>query len=116
MSSAPHLQLFRPATWSRSQGFSSLIERLEMHDPRLVRTISVPRVSFQHQERLPPALLSNSGLSYEELTWAAPFSVQAQLKRLADLLVAATLLLLTAPFITLFCCSFDLARRSCCVL
>ena len=33
------------------------------------------------------------------MPWAAPFSVQAQLKRLADLLVAAVLLLLTAPFV-----------------
>ena len=33
------------------------------------------------------------------MPWAAPFSVQAQLKRLADLFVAAALLLLTAPFI-----------------
>ena len=31
----------------------------------------------------------------------APFSVQAQLKRMADLLVAALLLLLTAPFVLL---------------
>ena len=35
------------------------------------------------------------------MPWAAPFSVQAQLKRLADLLIAALLLLLTAPFVCL---------------
>ena len=55
----------------------------------------------KHQERLPPALLADSGLLYDELPWAAPFSVQAQLKRLADLLVAGALLLLTAPFVAL---------------
>ena len=53
----------------------------------------------KQQERLPPALLTDFGLSYDEIPWSAPFSVQAQLKRLADLLVAATLLLLTTPFV-----------------
>ena len=66
--------------------FSGLIERLEMQDPRLVQTISVIHLFEKQQERLPPALLADSGLSYDEMPWAAPFSVQAQLKRLADLL------------------------------
>ena len=55
----------------------------------------------KQQERLPPALLADSSLSYDEMPWAAPFSVQAQLKRLSDLLVAGVLLLLTAPFVGL---------------
>ena len=80
---------------------SCLIERLEIQDPRLVQTISVINLFEKQQERLPPALLADSGLLYEEIPWAAPFSVQAQLKRLADLLVAAALLLLTAPFVGL---------------
>ena len=46
-------------------------------------------------------LLADSGCSYDELPWAAPFSVQAQLKRLADLFVAVALLLLTSPFVGL---------------
>ena len=45
--------------------------------------------------------MADSGLLYDEIPWAAPFSVQAQLKRLADLLVAVALLLVTAPFIGL---------------
>ena len=78
---------------------SRLIERLEMQDPRLVLIISVISLFEQQQERLPPALLADFLVSYEELPWAAPFSVQAQLKRLADLLVAVALLLLTAPLL-----------------
>ena len=85
----------------RDPSLSGLIERLEMQDPRLVQTMSVISLFEQQQERLPPALLADSVLSYDELPWAAPFSVQAQLKRLADLLVAAALLLLTAPFVGL---------------
>ena len=80
---------------------SRLIECLEMRDPRLVQTISVIRLFEQHQERLPPALLSDSGLLYHELPWAAPFSVQVQLKRLADLFVSIVLILLSAPFVAL---------------
>tara|TARA_B100000674_G_scaffold499057_1_gene541345 strand:- start:7710 stop:9068 length:1359 start_codon:yes stop_codon:yes gene_type:complete len=80
---------------------SDLIKRLEIQDPRCLQTISVISLFEKRQERLPPALLADSGLSYDELPWAAPFSVQAQLKRLADLLVAGALLLLTAPFVGL---------------
>ena len=79
---------------------SGLIKRLEINDPRFVQTISVISLFEQQQERLPPALLADSSLLCDELL-AAPFSVQAQLKRLADLLVATTLLLLTAPFVGL---------------
>ena len=45
--------------------------------------------------------MAESGLSYDKLPWAAPFSVQAQLKRLADLLVAVTLIMITTPFVAL---------------
>ena len=80
---------------------SGLIERLEIQDPSVVQTISVISLFEQQQERLPPALLADSGFSYEELPWVAQLSVQVQLKRLADLLVSAILLLLTAPFVGL---------------
>ena len=85
----------------RDSFFSDLIERLEMLDPRFVQTISVISLFESQQERIPPVLLADSGLLFDELPWADPFSVQVQLKRLADLLVAALLLLLTAPFVGL---------------
>ena len=62
----------------RDSSLSGLIKRLEINDPRFVQTISVISLFEQQQERLPPALLADSGLSCEELPWAAPFSVQAQ--------------------------------------
>tara|TARA_B100000674_G_scaffold486723_1_gene495756 strand:+ start:173 stop:1531 length:1359 start_codon:yes stop_codon:yes gene_type:complete len=80
---------------------SGLIEHLEVQDPRLVQTISLISLFERQQERLPPFLLGDSGLSYEDLPWAAPLSVQGQLKRLSDLFLAAALLLLAAPFIGL---------------
>ena len=79
----------------------SLLASLETRDPRQVRVISVLSLFEQQQERLPPALMAATVLIYDDLPWAATFSVQAQLKRMADLLLAAVLLLLTAPFVLL---------------
>ena len=78
-----------------------LLERSELSDPRQLRVLSVISLFDQQQERLPPLLIAEDGLAYDDLPWAATFSVQAQLKRLADLLVAAALLLITAPFVLL---------------
>ena len=75
-----------------------LLESLEMRDPRVVRSVSVLRLFEQQQERLPPVLMGDVSFTYDDLPWASTFSVQAQLKRLADLLVAALLLLITVPF------------------
>ena len=77
-----------------------LLESLDMRDPRLVRCVSALSLFEQQQERLPPALMGDTPFTYDDLPWAATFSVQAQLKRMADLLVAALLLLITAPFMT----------------
>ena len=82
-----------------NQSILQLIERLEIEEHRQIKIISVISLFEKHQERLPPALLADSGLTFDEIPWAAPFSVQRQLKRLADLWVAAALILLTAPFV-----------------
>ena len=76
-----------------------LLESLEVRDPRDVRIVSVLSLFEQQQERLPPMLMRDVSYTYDDLPWAALFSVQAQLKRMADLVVAVVLLLLTAPFI-----------------
>ena len=78
-----------------------LLASLEKRDPRLVRALSVLSLFEHHQERMPPVLMAESILVYDDLPWAASFSVQAQLKRMADLVVAGVLLLLTAPFVFL---------------
>ena len=85
----------------RDLSLSYLFERLDIQDPRICRTLSVINLFERQQERLPPALLSDSGFSFDEIPWAAQFSFQAQLKRLADLVLAAALLLFTAPFVAL---------------
>ena len=78
-----------------------LLDSMEMRDPRQVRVLSVLSLFEQQQDRLPPVLMGDTVLTYDDLPWAEPFSVQAQLKRAADLLLAAVLLILTAPFVLL---------------
>ena len=82
----------------RRDSSQRLLLEPEMRDPRVVRSVSVLRLFEQQQERLPPVLMGDVPFTYDDLPWASTFSVQAQLKRLADLLVAALLLLITAPF------------------
>ena len=82
----------------RDPTLQALLESLEICDPRVVQSVSVLRLFEQQQERLPPGLMGDFSFTYDDLPWAEPFSVQAQLKRMADLLVAFFLLLLTAPF------------------
>ena len=92
----------------RDSSNRSVLETLEVCDPRLVRSVSVLSLFEQHQERLPPVLMDDFLFTYDDLPWAAAFSVQAQLKRMAELTLALLLLLLSS-FILLS--AFDLARR-----
>ena len=80
---------------------NSLLSRIEIGDQRQARSISVLSLFAQQQERLPPVLMADVPLAYDDLPWAAPFNFQTQLKRMADLLLAAVLLLFTAPLVLL---------------
>ena len=84
-----------------NRSLQALFERLETQDPRQVRVFSSLTLFAQQQERFPPFLMPESRLSYDDLPWASPFSIQAQLKRAADLLVAGVLLVLASPFVVL---------------
>jgi lipopolysaccharide/colanic/teichoic acid biosynthesis glycosyltransferase len=78
-----------------------LLERLAERDPRET-SLTTPLNLLEHQlERLPPRLLSEPWLNYQELPWNRMFNLERQLKRVADLLVAATLLTLTSPLLLL---------------
>ena len=85
----------------RDPSHRSLLESLEMRDPRVVRSMSVLSLFEHQQERLPPALMGDISFTYDDLPWASLFSVQSQLKRMADLFVAFVLLLVTAPLIAM---------------
>ena len=87
----------RTKSVSHDPSFRPLLALLETCDPRQVRVLSVLSLFELQQERLPPVLIADAAPAYDDLPWVAPFSVQAQLKRMADLVVAALLLLSTAP-------------------
>ena len=52
-------------------------------------------------ERLPPSLLPEAWLAMDEIPWADTFSVQRQLKRMADVALSLLLLVGTAPLFLL---------------
>ena len=85
----------------RDGTYLSLLENLDIRDPRIVRSVSVLSLFEQQQERLPPVLMRDSFFTFDELPWAASLSFQVQLKRLSDLLLAFLLLLITSPFVDL---------------
>ena len=97
-SEAPTLLVLSPAIL-RDPSLRDLLASLEMRDPNLLRILSVISFFEQRQERLPPVLLGETFLSYNDLPSAVTFSVQVQLKRMADLFLSASLLLITAPFV-----------------
>ena len=78
---------------------SPLLERFEIGNHRQLRVVSLIRFFEQQQERLPPVFISEELLTFNDLPWVDPFSVQAQLKRLADVLLSGILLLATIPIL-----------------
>jgi lipopolysaccharide/colanic/teichoic acid biosynthesis glycosyltransferase len=76
-----------------------LLEQLEERDPRETSLTTPLNLLERQLERLPPDLLPEPWLNYQELPWNRLFSLERQLKRVADLLVAAGLLTLTSPLL-----------------
>ena len=78
-----------------------LIDQLLDRDPRETSIVSPLQLLERQLERLPPVLLPDPWIDYQDLPWNRVFSLERQLKRVADLLVSAVLLLLTSPFLLL---------------
>lgn len=62
-------------------------------------TTTVIQLAEEQLERLPPSLLPPDWMAMIEIPWANTFSVQRQLKRIADVMLAAILLLAAAPLL-----------------
>ena len=99
-SDEPMLVAITPAV-RQNREIASLWEGFDIRDPRQLRLLSLIRLFEQEQERLPPAFVPEELLAYDDLPWVVAFSVQTQLKRLADVLLSTTLLLATSPFVAL---------------
>ena len=80
---------------------SQLINEFSSSDPRRIQIISPVALFEKHQDRLPPVLLSNGWMSYSEMPWTQKFSLQTQVKRSADIILASVLLVFTAPLLLL---------------
>ena len=78
-----------------------LLQTLEQRDPREFSLIPALSLIEQQLERLPPALLPEPWMSYSDLPSNRLFSLERQLKRAADLLLSAVLLVLSAPLLLL---------------
>jgi lipopolysaccharide/colanic/teichoic acid biosynthesis glycosyltransferase len=74
-------------------------QQLQSLESRGVPITTVIELAERELERLPPALLPGDWLSLADIPWSDTFSVQRQLKRTADVVVAALLLLLSLPLI-----------------
>ena len=77
----------------------SLMKELFARDPRETSLITPLQLLERQLERLPPALVPDPWIDYQDLPWNRLFSLERQLKRVADLLVSAILLILTAPIL-----------------
>jgi lipopolysaccharide/colanic/teichoic acid biosynthesis glycosyltransferase len=66
-------------------------------------TLSVLELAERQQQRLLPAHLSEDALCQGDLPWHDPLSVQRQLKRSADIILALLLLLGTLPLMLIAC-------------
>ena len=78
-----------------------LLDRIEQRDPREFSLTTPLNLIERHLERLPPALLPEPWINFGDLPWNDPFNPQRQLKRVADVLLAGGLLVMTSPLMVI---------------
>ena len=88
-------------SWKLKEANLSLMEELNTQDPRRVQIVSPVGLFDRHQERLPPVLLDDGWLNYDEIPWNATFGLQTRIKRASDLCLASLLLLISSPLIAI---------------
>lgn len=78
-----------------------LMDKLLSRDPRETSLLTPLQLLERQLERLPPVLVPDPWIDYQDLPCNRMFSLERQLKRVADLLVSSVLLVLTAPILIL---------------
>ena len=86
-------------SWRKNEINLNLMEELNTLDPRRIQIVNPPALFERHQERLPPVLLTDGWLNYDEIPWNATFGLQTQIKRASDICLALLLLLISSPLI-----------------
>ena len=84
-----------------AEGHHSWLGELNLRDPFNYNLTTPLALAEWQLERLPPNLLPEPWVSYGDLPWTATFNLQRQLKRVADVLIAFILLMLTIPIVLL---------------
>lgn len=79
----------------------TLVQDLNNNDPRKVFLTTPLAMAERYLERLPTALIPEPWMSFDDIPWNHPLGVQRQLKRFADVVISAALLLPTSPLLLL---------------
>ena len=85
-------------SWRELSLQQPLSRLLENFDPRHVQLLSPAGLFERQQERLPPILLPEGWMAYDEMPWAAAFGLQTRIKRTADILFSILLLICAAQY------------------
>ena len=107
LSSEKALRHSSPVVFALSQSdrqhpnYTNFLEELEQRDPREFDLTTPLALAERQLERIPPSLLPELWLSYSGIPWNRLFSLQRQLKRVADVLLSLLLLALTSPLVIL---------------
>ncbi len=77
-----------------------MVHVLQERDPQGTSFTTPLNLTERHLERIPPVLLPESWFDYHDIPWNRMFSLDRQLKRVADLFLASCLLIITSPLIS----------------
>ena len=76
-----------------------ILEAMQERDPQDMALTTPLNLLERQLERLPPSLLPEHWLDYQDIPFNRLFSLERQLKRISDLVLAAGLLALTSPLL-----------------
>ena len=93
----PPVVLALAASSDQNPQRQALIDQLLDRDPRGTSLITPLQLLERQLERLPPALVPDPWIDFQDLPWNRIFSLERQLKRVGDLLVSVALLVATSP-------------------
>ncbi len=96
LETSPLVLAVSPSVRQQSK-YRFLLQSWEKRDPRDCNLTTPLALAEDQLERIPPSLLPDPWLGYQELPWNAIFSLPRQLKRVADVVLALFLLAITLP-------------------
>lgn len=86
-------------SYKGSEQLQTFFQDLNKEDPRKVALTTPLAMAESYLERLPTALIPEPWISFDDIPWNHPLGVQRQLKRFADVVVSAGLMLFASPLL-----------------